>query len=209
MTLLAGDARECPRGVDQGHDGQAKAVGQPHQSQGFPIPLGVGTAEIAAKVFFGIAPFLVSKKDDPLLVEGGQTTDQGPVFAKGAVSPELEDIGCPLLEVVEEVGALGVTDDLDPLPGGEVSVHLATRLGPFFLEGGDFRFCAEFLFARKFSKFFDPFFQIRKRLFKLQWSDGLGFGHRCRRLNDASEGGNAWGEEKVGGGQRKERKIGG
>ena len=142
----------------------------------------MGAAEIAAEIFFRVAAFLVSKKNDSLLVEGGQTSDQSPIFAKGPVSAELEHVRCAVFEVVEEVGALGMADDLDSLPRGEVSINLAPGICPFFLEGGDFRLCAEFLFARKFSKFFDPLFQFGKRLFKFEGGDGFGFGHRTKEV---------------------------
>ena len=181
VTLFAGDTGEGSRSVDKGDDGEAKAVGQTHQAKSLSIAFGVSAAEIAAKIFFCVAAFLVTKKDDALLVEGGQTSDQGPIFAKGAVSAELEDVSGPVFEVVEEVGALGMADDLDSLPRGEISINLAPGICPFFLEGGDFRFGTEFLFARKFSKFFNPLFQLGKRLFEFEGGDGFGFGHGTKK----------------------------
>jgi hypothetical protein len=51
----------------------------------------MGTSEIAEKVFFRIPTFLVAEEDNALPVQGGQTADQGAIFAKRTVAPELEE----------------------------------------------------------------------------------------------------------------------
>jgi hypothetical protein len=50
----------------------------------------MGTSEIAEEVFFCIPTFLVAKEDNALPVQGGQTADQGAIFAKRSVAPEFK-----------------------------------------------------------------------------------------------------------------------
>ena len=74
---------------------------------------------------------MVAKKNDAVWTEGGESADERAIIAVGAVSAEFDDVGRGEAEVVEEVGALGVANDLDALPGGEVAVDLASGGGKF------------------------------------------------------------------------------
>ena len=123
---------------------------------------------------------MVAKKNDAVWTEGGESADESAIIAVGAVSAEFDDVGRGEAEVVEEVGALGVANDLDTLPGGEVAVDLAASSGKFLGQSGDFRFHADFLFPRNFAQFFQPTFQIGEGLFEFEGSDGSGFGHRSK-----------------------------
>ena len=100
----------------------------------------------------------MAKKNDAVWTEGGESADEGAIIAVGAVSAEFDDVGRGEAEVVEEVGALGVANDLDALPGGEVAVDLAASSGKFLGQGGDFCSHADFLFPRNFAQFFQPTF---------------------------------------------------
>lgn len=177
VPFFTGDTGEGSRSVNEGDDGQAKAVGQAHESQGLTIAFGVRTAEVSQKIFFGVAPFLMAEKDNALLIERGQTPDEGSVFAKGAVAAKFEKFRSPLAKVIEQVGALRVAHDLNALPRGKVAIDIAPGIGPFLLEGGDFGFGPEFLFTRKFSEFFDPFFEVSQGLFEIEGSNRFGFDH--------------------------------
>lgn len=122
----------------------------------------------------------MAKKNDAVWTEGGESADEGAIVAVGSVSSEFDDVGRGEAEVVEEVGALGVANDLDALPGGKVAVDLAAGGGKFLGQGGDFCSHADFLFPGNFAQFFQPTFQIGKWLFEFEGSDGSGFGHRSK-----------------------------
>ena len=84
----------------------------------------------------------MAKKDHPLFAERRKTSDERAVIPVGAVAAEFDDIGGAEAQVVEEVGALGVADNLDALPRGEVAVDLTAGGGEFLGQSGDFAFCA-------------------------------------------------------------------
>ena len=74
---------------------------------------------------------MVAKKNDAVWTEGGESADESAIIAIGAVSAEFDDVGRGEAEIVEKVGALGVANDLDALPRGEVAVDLAAGGGKF------------------------------------------------------------------------------
>jgi len=160
VALFTGDTGKCSRGVDEGDDGKAKAVGQAHQAKGFTVAFGVGAAEVAHEVLFGVATFLMAEKNDPLLIESGETADEGAVFPKGAITAQLKKFGGSLAEVIEQVGALGVTNNLDALPRGKVPVNLFSGDRPLFLQGADFQLGAQLLFAGELAEFVDSFLEF-------------------------------------------------
>ena len=107
----------------------------------------MGASEVAEEIFLCVSPFLVTQKNDLLFSQGGETTDESPVLAVDPISPQFKDICGSQAEIVEKVRALGVTDNLDALPGGQVAVNLPARFLEFFLQGGDIRFSSKLLFA--------------------------------------------------------------
>ena len=102
----------------------------------------------------------MTEKNDPLLIESGETANEGAVLPKGAISAELKKFGGPLAQVVEQVGALGVTNNLDALPRSEVSINLFAGSQQFFLQGTDFQLGAQLLLARELAELVDPFFEF-------------------------------------------------
>ena len=158
VAFFTGNAGEGAGSVDEGDDGETEAIGQAHEAKGFSISLGVSAAEIAHQIFFGIAAFLVAEKDHALVVEGGKSAHEGSVFPESAIAPQFEELGGSLAEVVEEVGALGVANDLDALPRGKVSIDLLACGGPLLLQGGDFGLSTQLLLTGKLAKLLDAFF---------------------------------------------------
>ena len=116
MPFFAGYAGKCARSIDEGDDGKAEAICQTHQAKGFSISFGMGTSEIAQEIFFCIPTFLVAEEDNALPVQGRQTSDERAIFAKGAVASEFEEFGSAMAQVVEQVRALRVANDLNALP---------------------------------------------------------------------------------------------
>ena len=140
----------------------------------------MGAAEIAHQVFLGVPAFLVTQEDDLLRANHGKATDQGVVIAKGTVAAQLDDFGSAQAEIVEEIGTLGVADDLDPLSGAEFSVNITASLLEFFLQGGDFGTGLDLLFASEFAQLIEPLLEFNEGLFKLQRGDGFGLGHKVK-----------------------------
>ena len=97
--------------------GRRKRSAKRIRRRAFRYP-GMGTSEIAEEIFFCIPTFLVAEEDNALPVQGGQTADQRAIFTKGAVAPEFEEFGGAVAQVVEQVRALRVANDLNTLPRG-------------------------------------------------------------------------------------------
>ena len=99
------------------------------------------------------------------------------VVAEGAVPAKLHHFGGAEAKVIKEVGALGMADNLDPLPGAELAVNLPPGFLKFFHQGGNFFPRLDLLFARQFAQLLQPLLKLDERFFKLQRGNGLGFGH--------------------------------
>jgi hypothetical protein len=68
-------------------------------------------------VLFGVAPLLVPQEHDRATVEAGRAADQGRVVGEQPISVQLQVLLEDGADVVKRVRPLGVTGDLDPLPG--------------------------------------------------------------------------------------------
>ena len=71
---------------------------------------------------------LVADDHDAFVADAGEAADEGAVIAEAAVAAHFHEVTGEELEVVEGVGAGGMADDLDALPGGEVGVELVALL---------------------------------------------------------------------------------
>ena len=102
--------------VNEGDDGQAEFVGQPHQAQRLAIAFGVGGAEIAQDVFLGVPAFLGADHQHAMFAQPGKTADHGAVFGKKPVAVQFLEIRESLLQVIQRVGKDGTLTTLQPRP---------------------------------------------------------------------------------------------
>jgi len=123
-TLLGADARVSPRRVDEGEHRTAEAVRELHQPARLPVALGAGHPEVPDHVLLGVPALLVPEDHHRPAIEAGPAADDGGILPVGAVSGELEEVGEEQLDVVQEVGPLGMAGQLRHLPAGQVAEDL-------------------------------------------------------------------------------------
>ena len=99
----------------------------------------MGAAEIAAEVFASIAAFLMTDDDYGLAADAGKATGHGLVVADAAIAVEFAEIGEGVGDIIQHEWPAGVAGDLDALPGRQVLIDGAARIGEHALHGGDFR----------------------------------------------------------------------
>ena len=73
--------------------------------------------EVAANIVFSIPALLLANDHHRLVIEIGQTRNNGMVIAKSPVPVDLGEVRKALLNVIQRKGALGVAGQLDPFPG--------------------------------------------------------------------------------------------
>jgi hypothetical protein len=118
-------------GVDEAEDGQAELVRHFHQAQRLAVALGVGAAEVAFQIAFGVAALLRADDHDGFALEVGEAADDGPVVAEKAVAMEFGEAGGEHADVVAGVGTQRMAGHLDFLPSAHAGIDLFLRLGDF------------------------------------------------------------------------------
>ena len=127
-ALLGADARVGARGVHEGEHRAPEAVGQLHQAARLAVALGPRHPEVADHVLLGVPALLVAEQHHRPAVQPRPAPDDRRVLAEGAVAGELEEVGEEQLDVVQEVGPLGMPRELRHLPARQVAEDL--RLEP-------------------------------------------------------------------------------
>src|SRR5690349_6607926 len=91
----------------------------------------MGAAEITHHVFFGVAALLVSDDNAAGGIQGGESRRHRFVVGKLTISPKLGPAGETTVDIIEGEWPLDVTRNLNPLPGAEIAVNLATGIAQF------------------------------------------------------------------------------
>src|SRR5580700_6013347 len=89
----------------------------------------MGESEEAFNFFFGVATLVVADENDFLARESSQAADECGVVAESAVAVDFAELRADYVDIVAELGALGMAGDLHGFPGGEVVVSLADEGG--------------------------------------------------------------------------------
>ena len=116
-ALFGRYARIGSRRVDEGEHGQAVAFGQGEQALGLAIALGLGHAEVVARLLVEGATFLLAHDDDGAPVEPAQAADHGAVVGPQAVALELLEVVDERSDVLAAARPVFVARDLDGQPG--------------------------------------------------------------------------------------------
>ena len=90
-ALFGVDAGIGAGGVEEGDDGAAELGAELHAAQRLAIAFGLGHAEVAEELLFGIAALFLADDHDGLAFEGAEAADDGRVFAKGAVAVDFRE----------------------------------------------------------------------------------------------------------------------
>jgi hypothetical protein len=94
----------------------------------------MGASEIAHHVFLRVPPFLVSNNYTALLAEHRKTARHGFVIGEATIPMQFNPICKTSVDVIEGERPLHMPRDLDPLPGGQVTVYLAASFLQLFLQ---------------------------------------------------------------------------
>jgi hypothetical protein len=89
-----------------------------HEALGFAVAFGLGHTEGAGYVLLCGAALLLAYNHNGLPGEFADAAYYGGVITKEAVTVHFYKVGAELLDVIEGVGAVGVTGNLHTLPGG-------------------------------------------------------------------------------------------
>src|ERR1700726_220634 len=112
----------------------------------------MGATKVAHDIFFGVAPFLVGDNYATSRAELGQTAGHRLVVCKMAIAVQFGPASKAALNVIEGEGPLDVAGDLDPLPGGEISINVAAGVANFCLDRFDFRGEIDVVFIGMFAQ---------------------------------------------------------
>ena len=175
MPLLAGDAREGSRSVDQRDDRHVGLVGQLHQAHRLAVALGARPAEVAVDVRFHVAPLLGADDHDRFALELRETADNRFVVAETAVAGELDEIREEMVDVVERVRAFRVAGELNPLPRRQLAVNLLHGLVHALGQRIDLVGKVELVVFGELLQFLQFFAQLYDRFLEFQ----MGFRHNC------------------------------
>ena len=140
-ALLGVDAGIGAGGVEEGDDRAAELAGDLHGAEGLAIALGLGHAEVAEELLFGVAALLLADEHDGAAFELRHAGDDGGIVGEGAVAVDLLEIGQQALDVVEGVRALGVAGELNSTPRRmgfghrRHGIHVHFRIHPAILTG--------------------------------------------------------------------------
>ena len=104
---------------------------------------------------------------DRPVVESSEASDDGTVVAELAVSMELKKIPKEIADVIERAGSLGMPGELRALPGSQFTVERMFDLGQLHPQLADLILRGRFS-GRNGREFFDLFFDLADRLFKLE-----------------------------------------
>ncbi|MPN39239.1 hypothetical protein SDC9_186767 [bioreactor metagenome] len=168
MPFFGSHARKRARSVDEGNDRNPGPLHHLHQPQSLAIAFGMGTAEIAIDVFLGVAPLLSADHHDRFAVDLGETADNGGVVLVTAIPVKFEKIRADFADVIQRVGTLGMTGELDALPRGQAVIDLALGLFQFVHQHLELFVDIETVVEPQFLPFLDLLFQFGDRLFKFQ-----------------------------------------
>src|SRR5207253_8314258 len=114
--------------INESMNRPGKFLGDLHDAQGFAITLGIGHAEIAVHLAFGVAPFLMPDHRHFLPMKAGETAYDGGIVAEGAVAMHLAPIGEYALHVIQRVGPLRMPRQLGLDPSALLRRKLPTHL---------------------------------------------------------------------------------
>ena len=102
--------------VDEGDERKSVPVCELHDSHRLPVTLGVGHPVVALHALADIAGLLMTHQSDGSSVETTDTAYDRLVVGESAVTVELDEVLEHPLHVVERVGPIGVTGELDLFP---------------------------------------------------------------------------------------------
>ncbi len=167
-ALLGTDAGVGARGVDQGQQGQAEALGHLHQAQGLAVALGARHAEVAAYLALGVARLLVADDHHRAAIDAAQATDDGGVVRVGAVAGQLVEFLADHADVVQRVRARRMARQLGDLPRREVAEDLVGLELQLLAQAADFLIDIERLPMAGMAKLFNLRVQLGDGLFEIE-----------------------------------------
>ena len=118
--FLRVDSRISAGGVDEGQDGTGEFLRQLHDPNCLPVPLRFRHAEVAMQLLFRISSLLLSEDADRLIVEQGKSCDHRRIVSKIPVTMPFFELGEDKIDIVEKIGTLGVSRQLNLLEGGHL-----------------------------------------------------------------------------------------
>ena len=127
-ALLGLDAGIGRRRVDEDDDRPAELVGHLHRAQRLAIALRPRVAEVALHLLLHVAALLVAADQDRRAVVAGEAADDGAVVGEAPIAVQLDELGEQPLDVVEQVGPLGMARHQHALPRRQAPVDLAADL---------------------------------------------------------------------------------
>ena len=111
-------------GVDKREDGAAELLRLAHQPQSLAVPFRIGHAEVALEVL--LQRFALPGADDghrAAVVQGHAAQDRG-ILAAEAVALLLKEVCEQRLNIICDIGPLGVAGNGHPLGGGQRFAHV-------------------------------------------------------------------------------------
>ena len=128
-AFLGADAGVGPGRVDQADDRQSEFGRQPHLGHRLAIAFRMRAAEVTRRSFL-VGPALLMADDHDLeLIELGKASANRAIVAEVLVAVQLDELVERQFEVVDRVGAILVTSDLDGLPRREMAVDVPCHIG--------------------------------------------------------------------------------
>ncbi len=138
-ALLRLEARESALRVEERHEREAEAAGEPHDAVCLAESLGLRHPEVALDVLLGSLALAMAEHRHAPSLDRGEAGEHRLVIAELAVAAKLEHVGEQRLHVVLCLGTVGMARDLHALPGGQRAVQRVAKLLDLYLEGVDLR----------------------------------------------------------------------
>jgi len=79
----------------------------------------MGHSKIAPQIFFRIVALLLADDHDRLLIQKSESAKSRQIIAESAVPMNFEKIGEYPLDMIRNIGPLGMAGNLNPFPGSQ------------------------------------------------------------------------------------------
>ena len=162
------DARVGAGGIDQANNRYIETFSQLHQTQCLAVTLGSRHAEIAVDFLLRITAFLMPDNHHRNPFQLGKATDDRRIISKGPIPVEFMKILEHHLDIVEGVGAQGMTGKLRNLPSTQIGEHRLGELAAFVLQLGNLLTDIDLIIKAHTAQFVDFGLKIGDRLFEIE-----------------------------------------
>jgi hypothetical protein len=118
-------------------------------------------------LLFGVPTLLVANEHDGAPIEARDAAHDGAIVGKGPIAVQLVEVVEDAADVVEQVGAQGVTRELRDLPGGQRREDRLRERSALLLQAVDLLLDVDFVVVANAPQLFDLRLELCDRLFEV------------------------------------------